>query len=105
MLDTDQLQVALDDARARQTALLQLIYFTDQQAMSLLRLYVTIAVATATGAATGFAPNSWIPMAASIGLTVVSIALLVGCYFCFQAMKTAELALPGRGADFWKAVV
>ncbi len=55
-LSDDQLKVAIDDARARQAALLQSIYFNDQQALRLLRLYVTLGLAAAAGAISSGAP-------------------------------------------------
>ena len=45
MPNSDLLKIALEDARARSTALLQLIFLTDRQAMALFRLYVTIGMA------------------------------------------------------------
>lgn len=105
MLNDDYLKVALDDARARQTALLQLIYFTDQQAMGLLRLYVTIGLAAAAGAAAGLGPEAWLPKAVSIGLGFAAAALTIGCFFCFLTMRTAQVGLPGRGPEFWRTAM
>lgn len=100
--DNDIIKLALDDARARQTALVQLMYFTDQQALGLLRLYVTLGTASATAAVTGFSSNSWLPVEGSAALLACTTTFLAGSYFCFRAMRTAEVTLPGRGADFWK---
>ena len=52
MSEFDKLKLALDDIRARRKALLDLIVLADQQAMGYLRLYVTLGLATASGAAT-----------------------------------------------------
>jgi len=101
----DEFKLVIDDARHRQTALLNLIVFTDQQALGLLRLYVTIGVAAATGAAVGFVGNDAIPFVVAGGLAGVVIALFVGIIYCYRAMQTAEIGLPGRGADFWKAAI
>jgi len=101
----DELKLVLDDARHRQAAMLQLIYFTDQQALGLLRLYITLGIAAATGAVAILAPGSWLPPSASLALAASALALQIGCYFCFRAMRTAEISLPGRGADFWKAAL
>jgi hypothetical protein len=101
MLKSDEVKLALDDVRARQIALLQLIYFTDQQAIGLLRLYVTVGVAAATAASAGFSGNSSITMAAAVALSVVALLLLIGCLYCYRAMATAKIGLPGKGPEFW----
>lgn len=41
-------KLVIEDARTRHAAVVNLIYFTDSQAMNLLRLYVTVASAFGT---------------------------------------------------------
>jgi hypothetical protein len=48
MLTHEQWRFAIEDARARHEAILTLIYATDRQAMSMLSLYVTLGLATAS---------------------------------------------------------
>lgn len=38
----------------------------------------------------------------AIGLLFAALALFVGSIFCFRAMETTEIRLPGRGAEFWR---
>jgi len=105
MASADFHKIAFDDARARQASLIQMILFLDQQAMSLLRLYITLAIPAATAAVAGFAaPDSLIPKPAAFALFAAVVFLFLGCVFCFQTMRYAPVTLVGRGADFWAAV-
>lgn len=101
-VSADILKVGLDDARARHAAVVNLILFTDSQALGLLRLYVPIAIATASGAVASFSSGSAIPKAAGIALAAVTIVLIVACAYCFRAMNSSAINLPGRGAEFWR---
>ncbi|MGH6736339.1 MAG: hypothetical protein ACRECX_09710 [Methyloceanibacter sp.] len=105
IMNADQLKLAIDDARHRQIALLDLIYSTDTKALGLLRLHVTIGMAAAAGAVAGFTSTSSIPKSVAVGLIAAVVALFVGCVFCFRSMRSAKVSLPGRGADFWKAAL
>lgn len=105
MPELDALKMAIDDARVRQAAVLQLIYFTDQQALGLLRLYVTLGLGAVAGTAAGLGPDAVIPRAAAMGLAGAALVLFVGCFLCFRAMQSAQLTFPGRGADFWRAAL
>lgn len=100
--DRDEYKIALEDARTRHASLLQLIYLVDQQAMSLLRLYVPVGVAAASTATAGLKGVFAIPTAPAVGLFGTAVILFVGTIFCFRAMKTAELSLPGRDGKFWR---
>jgi hypothetical protein len=100
MLKDDELKFGAEDARSRHAALLQLIYFTDQQAMALLRLYVTLGLATASGALAGFVSQA-VPRVAAWGLLAGLVTLVAGSAFCFRVMMSSSVGLPGRGAEFW----
>jgi len=102
MSEFDKLKLALDDIRARYKALTDLITFTDQQAMGLLRLYVTLGLATATGAASSLFGLSPIRIELAWGLVAATICFLGGAWYCFKAMETARLGLIGRGPEFWQ---
>jgi len=91
----------MDDLRARHQAVVDLIYFTDQQATALLQLYVTIALASGAGAITAFTGDQLLTKAAGWGLLMALAPLAVGCHYCLRASSTAALNLPGRGAEFW----
>lgn len=93
----------LEDLRARHQAVVDLIYFTDTQATTLLQLYVTVGLAIATGGVTALAGAAPLPIAAGWGLVAATAPLLAGCYFCLLATgaRSYNLNLPGRGAEFW----
>ena len=66
----DKLKLALDDIRARHKAVYDLIVLTEQQALSFLRLYVTLGLAAASGAVTGIVGNASISTALGGGLLI-----------------------------------
>lgn len=101
MLTTDETRFALEDARRRQAALLDLIYSIESQAGRLLSLYVTLGLASASAATAIILGTIEVPVAVGVGLLGAMAVLLVGSLFCFGAMKPALVGLPGRGADFW----
>jgi len=70
--------------------------------LGLLRLYVPLGIATGSGAVAAFASNPAIPKAAGLALIAVTALLIAACWLCFEAMKTAAINLPGRGAEFWQ---
>lgn len=102
MLEKDELKIAVEDARARQAALVQLVYFIDTQAMNFLRTYITIQAGTVSAIAIA-AGSSWsfkVPLIGSLlGLLV---STLIGSFYCFHTMRTVSITLPGRGPEFWK---
>lgn len=99
-VEKDEFRNVVDDARARHAAVVALIYFTDQQAMALLRLYVTLGIATASGAAAALA-GTFIPRSVGWGLGAATFVLIIGAWLCIRAMRSREINLPGRGPDFW----
>lgn len=101
MLSEDQLRFAVEDARVRHEALIQLIYFADTQAMSLLSLFSTVGIAAGSATAAGFATEPVIPFPIAMGLGGAALILLIGTIYCLMAMQTTRLSLPGRGAEFW----
>lgn len=97
------LKVVLDDVRARDTALLNMIVAIDRQALALFRIYVTLAVALGSAAVAGAYSstanvNSWIVW----GAGSAALGLAVGCHFCITTVRSAKLGVPGKNADFWK---
>lgn len=101
MLADEDLKIAIDDARARHAAIVQLIYFTDSQAMSLLNYYTTIGVAAATGAVAALSTDTILPRAAGWALASAVPFSVAAALLCFFAMRTTRINLPGREADFW----
>ncbi len=100
-LDKDDFRTILEDARARHAAVVALIYFNDTQAMNLLRLYLTIGVAAASGAIAALTNNTAIPVATGWALAAATIVMLFGSFLCLLAMASGTINLPGRDPDFW----
>lgn len=102
-LSPEDMRFAMNDARERHKALVDLIGRIDQQALSMLQLYVTLAGAALTGAGVIFlSPQQpTYPHAVGVGLTTFSVLLIVGTAFCVAAIWTASVNLPGRDAEFW----
>lgn len=104
---SDFAKFALDDARQRQKALLDLIYAIDRQAMTLLGFSVTLSVATGSGAfAVGSkvfieADHRPIMVSACFALLTMSIGFIVAAAWCLTVMKTRKIGFPGKGAAFW----
>lgn len=97
------LKSVLDDVRARDAALLAMLLSNDRQAMALFRVYVTIAAALASAALAATLKVGWYPdfwVAAGAGAT--ALGLSIACLLCIQAMKSAKVAMPGKGAEFWQ---
>jgi len=104
-LDETEFRTIIDDVRTRHAAVVALIYMTDRQAMGLLRLYVTLGMATATGAAAGFGTIStgqaFVSRPVAWALAAATIVLLAGSGFCLRTLRGSDINLPGRTADFW----
>jgi len=100
-LSVDDLKFAIEDARVYQAALTGHIHFVQGKAATLLALYSSTAIATASGAVAGFAKIAPIPVEATAALTAATIALLIGCAFCFLVLRRRMLAHAGREADLW----
>lgn len=95
-------KLAYDDVRARLAAMVNLILFQEQQAMALFRLYVTVGIALATvlsGAFLTAEPEALLP--SRWGIATAGILIVIGAFACMMAMRPGDVALPGRGADFW----
>src|SRR4051812_44797217 len=101
LLDKVEFRTAIEDARARQSARIALIATNHAKAYALLRIYMTVGTATASGAIalltsqTPRAALGWALFAA----TAVTVA---GAAACLAAMRAGDIGLPGRDADFWQ---
>ncbi|MBY5753701.1 hypothetical protein E0H51_07140 [Rhizobium leguminosarum bv. viciae] len=102
VMKIDDLKIALDDVRARQTALVNLIIFTDQKAMAVFRLYVTLGIAAGAAGAASFFRNDALLEFARWAMVATACWLALGALFCFRAMSRASINLPGRGPEFWQ---
>ncbi len=101
MLEKDDWKLALEDARHRHNAILGLIHAADNQALALMRLYMTLGSAAAAGAVSVFSlqPSVAVPVASALASAVGVLAY--GAFKCFSVLDTASVNLPGRGAEFW----
>jgi hypothetical protein len=104
MLDKIDAKVIIDDVRTRHAAVLQLIYFTDTQATSLMRIYVVIGLAGASGSAAALS-NSAIPRAMGGAFAAAAIMAVIGAALCMRAMAPADVGFPGREPSFWRWIV
>jgi hypothetical protein len=101
MLNSEELRFAIQDARTRHAAIVELIYATDRQAMALLGLYITLGLASASGFVAGLNSDSIVPAELAAALFVAVLMFFAGIMLCFRAMKLVDINLPGRTADFW----
>jgi hypothetical protein len=101
MLTSEEWRFAIEDARTRHAGMLELVAATDQQAMSLISLYVTLGLATASGFVASIAHDGAIPDVLTFPLLGATIMFVLGTYNCFKTLETARVNLPGRTADFW----
>jgi hypothetical protein len=101
MLDDAHMRFAIEDARVRHKAVIDLINASSDQAIRFLSLYVTLGLAAGSGAIALFARSTSIPTPVAFGLLCALAPLLAGCLFCFQTIKPAALTLPGRDPEFW----
>lgn len=97
-----EFRTVIEDVRARHAAVVALMYATDSQAMALLRLYVTLGIAAASGAAAGFGEAAPITRPLAWALAVAAIIVVIGAVYCLRALRSARISLPGRKADFWQ---
>lgn len=96
-LSEKEFRTVIDDVRARHTAVVALIYHTDTQAAGLLRIYLTVGVAAASGAYGVLAAYP----AMAVALGSAAAMTIVGSTFCLFAMRAARIRLPGNDPDFW----
>lgn len=101
-IDKEDFKTIIEDARARHAAVINLIFFTDRQAMTLLRLYLTFGIASASGAVASFGTNAAVPKALGYALLAAAGCMVIGIFFCLRAMQTTTINFPGRPANFWQ---
>lgn len=97
-----EFRTVIEDSRARHTAVVGLLYATDAQSISLLRLYATLGIATASGAAAGFGSSALISRPLAWALSAGALGFVIGAGFCLRALRPCNINLPGRTADFWE---
>lgn len=98
----EELRFALDDARRRHSAVVDLLASNDRQALSFLQLYVALAGgALSGGAAILFSTVTSFPRPLGFGLFGFAAPVVIGAVFCMIAVWPSDINLPGRKADFW----
>lgn len=100
-LAESEFRTIIEDARTRHAAVISLMYAIDIQAIALLRLYVTLGIATASGTIAGLGPSALFPWPAAWALGGGTAVLVAGAAFCLRALKPARINLPGRNPEFW----
>ena len=95
-------KIILDDIRARDVALLNMLLATDRQAVSLFRVYVTMAAALVSAAVAGVLKQGHtVDVWLTSGVVIAASGLALACWLCIRAIRTAQVGMPGKGAEFW----
>ena len=101
-LDDIEFRTVIDDVRSRHAAILALINTTETQAMSLLRLFITLGIAAGSGIAAGFGQSAIITRPVTFALIGGAVVFVAGAGCCLLAMRPGVVNLPGRDPAFWK---
>lgn len=100
-LAQSEFRTVIEDARVRHAGIVLLIQATDTQALGLLRLYVTLAIATSSGAVATLGSSLQFKGALVTALISILIAVGIGSAFCLRALQGGAISVPGRTPDFW----
>lgn len=95
-------KLAIDDARQRHKALIDLVLSTDRQAMTLFSFCGSICAASGSGMVAIAFGSSNVPSSAGVVLLVICVGFAIAATLCLQVMKLAPIFLPGRDPDFWE---
>jgi hypothetical protein len=104
MLERDDIRFAIDDARRRHAALVDLINNSDRMALGLMQLYVALASAAISGTAAiyfGFGMTGspgWLAWV----LLSLGVPLAIGAALCLAALWPSNINLPGQQMNFWQ---
>lgn len=101
-LSDGEFRTVIEDARARHAAVVALIYAADAQALSLMRLYVTLSIAAVSGAAASLGQTALFPRPVMWALILTAAIFVIGTAFCLRTLRSTNLNLPGRTGDFWQ---
>lgn len=101
-LAPEDMRFALDDARRRHAAVVELLAANDRQALGFLQLYVALAGGALSGAAAiVLSTTNTLPKALGYGLFGFAMPLILGTVFCMASIWPSNISLPGRKPDFW----
>jgi hypothetical protein len=96
------MRFALDDARRRHSAVVDLIAANDRQALSFLQIYVAMAGGALSGAAAILlSASNTLPRPLGFGLIGFALPVTIGAMLCMAAVWPSNISLPGRKPDFW----
>ncbi|QRG07920.1 hypothetical protein EZH22_06020 [Xanthobacter dioxanivorans] len=95
------LDAAVEDARERHKAVIELIRFTDQQAISLLNFHAALGVALVSGAAACLGKDPLVPAFVGIAFGAGAICFIAGAWCALKVQASATISLPGREPKFW----
>ena len=99
------LELALEDIRARQTAVVDHIRAFEGQALSLLGVSSALAVACISAVATVISQDSLLPIAAAWALGGAAASFAYGTFFSIRVMSSTEMGLPAKDGSFWTEAV
>jgi hypothetical protein len=96
------LKIVFDDVRGRDAALLNVILAGDRQAVALFRVFVTLVVALVSATiAASLSTTVSLTWGMVTGAILAIAGLCAACWQCIRAIRTANMALPGKRAEFW----
>lgn len=102
-LSPEDMRFALNDARERHKATIDLITGIDRQALSFLQLYVTLSGAALSGAGVILLASApAYPRALGIGLLAFAMPIVAGAVLSMITIWPGDINLPGRDPDFWQ---
>jgi hypothetical protein len=104
LLNKVDARTVIEDARLRQTARVALMQANETKAMLLLRLYMTVGIATASGSLALLTQQRSVSIALGWALLAATLVAIAGAAFCLLASRQSDINLPGRDADFWERV-
>ncbi|MCK0197754.1 hypothetical protein MWN34_12610 [Ancylobacter sp. 6x-1] len=98
-------EIAIDDVRSREDALIAHIRSQENQALSLLSLCSTLAIACASGVAAGLGTTPIASRLMSYGFGAAFVSLLIGAGISLWTLRSTPLALVGRDPQFWRCAL
>lgn len=101
MFKKQDLRFAIEDARVRHAALLELLYEIDRKALALLQLSITLALAFASIFVTGLQFPEFLAREFLLGSLATSIGFWFAAYLCTRVFDPENIAFPGQGSEFW----
>lgn len=102
-LSSEDMRLAILDARERHKAQVDLMHANDRQALGILQLYVALAGASLSGAAVILlAGTNSLPRPVGFGLAGFSTTIVVGTVLTLLTMWPVDYRLPGRDPEFWR---